>query len=156
MGSKFSSVLELLERYSTRHYLDIHLASHILNLVNLIKNRAIVLYFQPFTTIRMDRMSRAFGWTVAQLEDAVVGLIQTGEIQARLDKQNKVSFRARARVCGKCEGTRLDDADTTWQILKAKETDQRAQLFQRTLKSGNEMLSANRKLLLRMRLYVFS
>ena len=41
------------------------------------------------------------------------------------------------------------------QILKAKETDQRAQLFQRTLKSGNEMLSANRKLLLRMRLYVF-
>ena len=95
MGSKFSSVLELLDRYSTRHYLDIHLASHILNLVNLIKNRAIVLYFQPFTTIRMDRMSRAFGWTVAQLEDAVVGLIQTGEIQARLDKQNKVSLCAR-------------------------------------------------------------
>lgn len=43
----------------------------------------------------------------------------------------------------------------TEQILKAKETDQRAQLFARTLKSGNDMLSANRKLLLRMRLYGF-
>ena len=42
-------------------------------------------------------MSRAFGWTVAQLEDAVVGLIQTGEIQARLDKQNKVGLYS--RVC---------------------------------------------------------
>lgn len=90
MASKFSAVLDLLERYSTRHWADIHLAPHVLNLINLIKNRAIVLYFQPFTSIKMDRMSKAFGWSVQQLEDAVVMLIQTGEIQARLDKQNKV------------------------------------------------------------------
>ena len=41
------------------------------------------------------------------------------------------------------------------QILKAKETDQRAALFARAIKSGQDMQAANRKLLLRMRLYVF-
>ena len=41
------------------------------------------------------------------------------------------------------------------QILKAKETDQRAALFARAIKSGQEMQAANRKLLLRMRLYVY-
>lgn len=58
--------------------------------MNKIKNRALVLYFQPFASIRMDRMARAFGWSVAQLEAQVVTLIQAGEIEARVDRQNKV------------------------------------------------------------------
>lgn len=90
MASKFSTVLELLDRYQPRHLLDVYLAPHVTNIINLIKNRALVLYFQPFASIRMERMSQAFGWTVEQLEEAVVGLIQSGEIQARVDKQNKV------------------------------------------------------------------
>ena len=56
----------------------------------MIKNRALVLYFQPFASIKMERMSAAFGWTVEQLEEQVVTLIQAGEIRARVDKQNKV------------------------------------------------------------------
>ena len=47
------------------------------------------------------------------------------------------------------------DEDVRVQILKAKETDQRAALFARAIKSGQEMQAANRKLLLRMRLYVY-
>jgi hypothetical protein len=42
------------------------------------------------------------------------------------------------------------------QILHAKKTDYRADLFARTIKAGKEMQAANRKLLLRMRLCVFS
>lgn len=45
-------------------------------------------------------------------------------------------------------------ADDGLQILKAKETDQRSALFARAIKSGESMQVANRKLLLRMRLYV--
>jgi COP9 signalosome complex subunit 1 len=51
-----------------------------------------VLYFQPFATIRLDRMSAAFGWTVDEVEAQVVGLIQSGDIQGRVDSQNKVLF----------------------------------------------------------------
>jgi len=35
-------------------------------------------------------MAAAFGWTVQQVEEQVVGLIQAGEIRGRVDSQNKV------------------------------------------------------------------
>jgi len=126
MNSNFKVVLELLSRYSTRHYIDIHLSPHVHDLMNLIKNCAVVLYFQPFATIKLDRMSAAFGWTIEEVEHHVVNLIQSGNIQGRVDSQNK--------------------------ILQAKKTDYRAELFARAIKAGREMQSANRKLLLRMRL----
>ncbi|KAI0922627.1 hypothetical protein AcV5_009551 [Taiwanofungus camphoratus] len=126
MNNRFKRVLEILDQYSTRHLIDIHLSSHVTNITNLIRSRALVLYFQPFASIKLERMSVAFGWSVEELERQVVSLIQAGEIQARVDRQNK--------------------------ILKAKETDQRAVLFFRAIKSGENMRAANRKLLLRMRL----
>ncbi|KAG1730270.1 26S proteasome subunit RPN7-domain-containing protein [Suillus paluster] len=126
LSSDFKSVLELLERYSTRHYLDIHLYSHVYDLTNLIRNVAVVLYFQPFQTIRLDRMSAAFGWTVEEVEKEVVALIQSGQIQGRVDSQNK--------------------------ILKARKVDHRAELFAHAMKTATEIQSTNRKLLLRMRL----
>lgn len=36
-------------------------------------------------------MSKAFGWNVETVEEHVVNLIQSGEIQGRIDSQNKVS-----------------------------------------------------------------
>ncbi|KAI0357031.1 G protein pathway suppressor 1 [Trametes cingulata] len=126
MNNRFKNVLEILERYSTRHYVDIHLYHHVANLTNLIRSKALVLYFQPFSSIKLERMGQAFGWSIDELEQQVVALIQSGEIKARVDRQNK--------------------------ILKAKETDQRAALFAKAIKSGQDMQAANRKLLLRMRL----
>ncbi|PPQ85556.1 hypothetical protein CVT25_006726 [Psilocybe cyanescens] len=126
MNSNFKTVLELLSRYSTRHAADIHLSPHVNDLVSAIRNSAVVLYFQPFATIKLERMSAAFGWTVEEVEYHVVNLIQAGDIQGRVDSQNK--------------------------ILKAKKTDYRDELFARTIKAGAEMQAANRKLLLRMRL----
>ncbi|KAI0795680.1 26S proteasome subunit RPN7-domain-containing protein [Abortiporus biennis] len=126
LNSKFKVVLEILERYSTRHYIDIHLSPHVSSLYTKIRNHALVLYFQPFTSIKLERMSAAFGWTVEYLEQQVVALIQSGDIQGRVDRKDK--------------------------ILKAKETDQRTALFERALKAGQDMQSTNRKLLLRMKL----
>ncbi|KAH9474510.1 COP9 signalosome complex subunit 1 [Psilocybe cubensis] len=126
MNSNFKTVLELLNRYSTRHGIDIHLSPHINDLATAIRNRALVLYFQPFATIKLERMSAAFGWTVEEVEQHVVNLIQAGDIQGRVDSQNK--------------------------ILKAKKTDYRDELFARAIKAGTDMQAANRKLLLRMRL----
>ncbi|KAG2102182.1 26S proteasome subunit RPN7-domain-containing protein [Suillus cothurnatus] len=94
LSSDFKNVLELLERYSTRHYVDIHMYSHVYDLTNLIRNVAVVLYFQPFQTIRLDRMSAAFGWTVDEVEKEVVALIQSGQIQGRILKARKVDHRA--------------------------------------------------------------
>ncbi|KAI0922628.1 hypothetical protein AcW1_002775 [Taiwanofungus camphoratus] len=92
MNNRFKRVLEILDQYSTRHLIDIHLSSHVTNITNLIRSRALVLYFQPFASIKLERMSVAFGWSVEELERQVVSLIQAGEIQARVDRQNKVSI----------------------------------------------------------------
>ncbi|KAI0074359.1 PCI-domain-containing protein [Panus rudis PR-1116 ss-1] len=126
VGNRFKTVLDILERYSTRHYVDIHLSNHVPALITNIQSRALVLYFQPFQSIRLDRMSAAFGWDIDFMEKQVVNLIQRGEIQGRVDRQNK--------------------------ILQAKTVDQRSQLFARALKSGQEMQATNRKLLLRLKL----
>jgi COP9 signalosome complex subunit 1 len=59
-------------------------------LMNAIRSKAVVLYFQPFSSIKLERMSQAFGWTVDEVERHVVNLIQSGDIQGRIDSQNKV------------------------------------------------------------------
>ncbi|KAF9484272.1 G protein pathway suppressor 1 [Pholiota conissans] len=130
MNSNFKVVLELLSRYSTRHYADIHLSPHVHDLTQFIRNSAVVLYFQPFASIKLQRMSAAFGWTVEEVEHHVVHLIQAGDIHGRVDSQNK--------------------------ILYAKKTDYRDELFARAIQAGTEIQSTNRKLLLRMRLYAVS
>ncbi|KAI0041260.1 hypothetical protein FA95DRAFT_1501753 [Auriscalpium vulgare] len=126
MASRFKGVLDILDRLSTRHLLDPLLAPHIFNLTSHIRSRALVLYFQPFATIRLERMSAAFGWSVEHTEKEVVALIQRGEIKGRVDSQNK--------------------------ILKARSSDPRAELYAHALQAGAEMQSATRKLLLRMKL----
>ncbi|KAF9045267.1 G protein pathway suppressor 1 [Panaeolus papilionaceus] len=126
MNSNFKVVLELLNRYSTRHYIDVHLSQHVNELTTLIRNSAVVLYFKPFATIKLDRMSAAFGWTVGETEDHIVNLIQSGAIHGRVDSENK--------------------------ILHAKKTDYRGELFARAIKTGSEIQATNRKLLLRMKL----
>lgn len=92
----------------------------------LIRARAVVLYFQPFATIRLERMSAAFGWTMEETEGEVVALIQRREILGRVDSRNK--------------------------ILRARSTNHRAQLYAHALQAGAEMQSATNKLLLRLQL----
>ena len=153
MASNFRAVLGLLEKYfvsvrfgtccqlihslltitalgQTRYFLDPLLGPRVGNFTSLIRSRAVVLYFQPLETIRLERMSTVFGWTVEDTEREVVSLIQRGDIHGRVDSQNK-SLRARA-------------------------TDHRAQLYAHALKAGADMQSATNKLLLRLQLYVCS
>lgn len=126
MNSKFKTVLELLERHSARHLLDIHLWPHVQHLTTRIRRRAIILHFQPYASVQLSRMADTFGLPVAELEKEVIGLIQDGEIAARVD--------------------------STAKVLKAKNKDQRAALFARALSVGEDAQAQSRKILLRMRL----
>lgn len=61
-----------------------------LDMQKRITNRALVMYFQPFSSVRLDKMASAFGLELAELERMVVTLIQEGYIKARVDSHNKV------------------------------------------------------------------
>lgn len=91
LASKFRNVLSILDRYSARHTLDNQLGPHIKNLTRLVKNRALVLYFGPFASIRLDSLADAFGLSPEETEKSVVALIQDGSIKGRVDSHNKVS-----------------------------------------------------------------
>lgn len=92
MASKFRVVLQLLDKYSARHLLDLQLHQHVKALTKMIKDRALVLYFGPFASIRLDSLAEAFGLTPEETEKSVVTLIQEGSIKGRVDSHNKVSF----------------------------------------------------------------
>ncbi|PVF98382.1 hypothetical protein CPB86DRAFT_774856 [Serendipita vermifera] len=126
LASKFRVVLQLLERYSSRHLLDNLLSPHVKALVSFIKDRALVLYFGPFASIRLESLADAFGLTLEDTEKSVVSLIQSGSIKGRVDSHNK--------------------------ILKAKDLDHRTELYIRALKTGQDIAASNRKLLYRLRL----
>lgn len=126
MASKFKDVLYLLDRYSSRHLLDVHLAPHVTALSKQIRNRALVQYFQPFQRVHLDKMATAFGMSLSQLEADVVKLIEDGQIKARIDSQQK--------------------------ILNAKDYDPRIELYNRAVRIGLETQASTQKLLWRMRL----
>jgi COP9 signalosome complex subunit 1 len=95
LSSKFRVVLQLLERHSSRHLLDNLLSPHVKALVSFIKDRALVLYFGPFASIRLESLADAFGLTLEDTEKSVVSLIQNGSIKGRVDSHNKVCHQTR-------------------------------------------------------------
>ncbi|KAF5339261.1 hypothetical protein D9758_013309 [Tetrapyrgos nigripes] len=90
MASNFKGVLESLSKYNTRHTLDPHLFVHLSSLLTLTRTRLVTLYFAPFSTIKLDRMATAFGWSMTDTEDFVVDLVRKGEIAGRVDSREKV------------------------------------------------------------------
>lgn len=71
-------------------------------------------------------MAQAFGWSVTEAEEFVVGLVRNGDIGGRVDSRAKV--------------------------LQVKKTDHRAELFARAIKTGVEIAKTNKKLLYRIKL----
>lgn len=132
----------------SRHSLDLHLSHHVNELHRRIRDRALVLYFQPFASVRLDRMAIAFGMELSDMEASVVRLIEEGLIKARIDSQNKVlpcTLRAP-----------LSNSTSRSQILKAKDHDPRIELYNRAVAAGLGTQSSTQKLLWRMKLYVVS
>ncbi|KAF9078640.1 G protein pathway suppressor 1 [Rhodocollybia butyracea] len=126
MASNFKGVLETLGKYNTRHTIDLHLYPHLTALNALTRNRLVSLYFAPFSSIKLDRMAQAFGWSVEDTEEYVVGLVRSGDIGGRVDSRAKV--------------------------LQVKKMDHRAELFARAIKTGVEIAKTNKKLLYRIKL----
>ncbi|KAG9284044.1 hypothetical protein G9A89_022818 [Geosiphon pyriformis] len=124
--SKYSLVLDILEKWRNDYLLDIHLHSHLETLYDNIRKKALIQYFSPFLTVDLNKMAQSFGTTVPKLERELAKLITENQIQARIDSHNK--------------------------ILCAKQQDQRSGIFQKSLKMGDEYEKSTNAMLLRMNL----
>lgn len=130
-SSRFGACLALLAELRPLLALDAVLAPHLDTLLGLVRRRALVLYFKPFQTVRMERMARDVGCPMEELEQELYGLVMDGQLLARIDSHNKV--------------------------LCARSEEQRALTFRSALRRGAEQQRASKAFLLRanMRLQGF-
>ncbi|GAA5976703.1 hypothetical protein JCM10908_005601 [Rhodotorula pacifica] len=111
--NKFKAGLDLLDKYQARLQLDLHLGPHVDPLLTSIRQRALQSYCSPFASVSLERMSEAFGWSPDATQLAVVELIQSGALKARIDS-------ARG-------------------ILVAKRVEPRIEAFENALEQGEKM-----------------
>ncbi|KAI7849971.1 26S proteasome subunit RPN7-domain-containing protein [Circinella umbellata] len=125
--SKYATCLELLESYRNDFLLDIHLAPHIPKLFKLIREKAMVQYCIPFSTVDLNRMATAFHTTVTILQNELTELIgRDHRIAARIDSHQK--------------------------ILYAKKRDQRHRALKQSMQAGIEYEKSSKALMLRLKL----
>lgn len=91
-NSRFLQALQSLEENTTRFKLDIHLARHVDDVLKRIKDKMVEQYFEPFRSVKIDKMASAFGWNSDTLEKVLIKLIEAGSMKARIDKQAQVCF----------------------------------------------------------------
>ncbi|KAI9495777.1 26S proteasome subunit RPN7-domain-containing protein [Zychaea mexicana] len=126
-NSKYASCLELLESYRNDFLLDIHLAPHIPKLFQLIREKAMVQYCIPFSTVDLNRMATAFHTDVATLQNELTELIgRDRRIAARIDSHQK--------------------------ILYAKKRDQRRRAMKHSMQAGTDYEKSSKALILRLKL----
>ncbi|KAI9253923.1 26S proteasome subunit RPN7-domain-containing protein [Phascolomyces articulosus] len=125
--SKYATCLELLESYRNDFMLDIHLAPHIPKLFKLIREKAMVQYCIPFSTVDLNRMAVAFHTDVTTLQNELTELIgRDHRIAARIDSHQK--------------------------ILYAKKRDQRHRALRQSIQAGIDYEKSNKALMLRLKL----
>ncbi|KAM0754690.1 PCI-domain-containing protein [Meredithblackwellia eburnea MCA 4105] len=128
-NNKFKEGFEILEHNSARQLLDLHLAPHYYPLMHLIRSRALLVYFRPYSTVSIARMSAAFGYPEQDLRAFVTHLISSGELKARIDNQagvlvaRKTDVRAEAFKKALSDGDRIQKrtiaADLRMKLIKA-------------------------------------
>lgn len=122
--SRYASCLTILQEIKSTLLLDMYLAPHVDRLYRAIRNKALVQYFEPYSTASMHRMAEAFNTTVSDLEREIITLIYEGHIKARIDSHNK--------------------------ILYAQNMDPRTLTFERAIKMGQQWQRQTRALISRM------
>uniref|UniRef100_A0A6G1SDH6 COP9 signalosome complex subunit 1b n=1 Tax=Aceria tosichella TaxID=561515 RepID=A0A6G1SDH6_9ACAR len=110
--SKYAACLAILQELKSGFLLDMYLAHHVERLYRLIRNKALVQYFEPYSSACMRRMASSFSTTIEELEKEIINLIYDGHIKARIDSHQK--------------------------ILYAKNLDSREQTFERAIKMGKQ------------------
>lgn len=89
--SKYSLCFQLLEKYKLSLKLDMYLASLLDNLVQLVREKAMVQYCIPYSVVDMRKMAASFSIPIDELEEDLIVLISRKEkISARIDSHKKV------------------------------------------------------------------
>lgn len=99
-ATRYTSCLTYLEKLRPDLMLDPFLGrdDHVNKLYGRIRSKALVQYVHPFESVDLSRMAVVFNTNVKDLELELFGLIENGQINARIDTQNLSLKRKRRNV----------------------------------------------------------
>ncbi|XP_003383480.1 PREDICTED: COP9 signalosome complex subunit 1-like [Amphimedon queenslandica] len=125
--SQYTSCLSTLEALRNSFMLDQYLANHISDLYAQIRNKALIQYFSPYSSVDLHKMADAFNTDVNSLENELISLILNGMISARIDSHAKV--------------------------MHSRHIDQRQAMFQKAIEVGDAYVLRTKVLLMRALLH---
>ncbi|KAF9136299.1 COP9 signalosome complex subunit 1 [Mortierella sp. 14UC] len=125
-NSNYALCLDIMDKWKNDYLLDLHLHSHIEALYTNIRKKALVQFTSPFLTVDLTKMAKSFSTSVPALEKELVSLIIGGQIEARIDSQQK--------------------------ILWAKQANKRSAIFDRSTAMGQDYEREAKALVLRMQM----
>ncbi|KAK3805875.1 MAG: 26S proteasome subunit RPN7-domain-containing protein [Benniella sp.] len=125
-NSNYAQCLDIMEKWRNDYLLDLHLHSHVEALYTNIRKKALIQFTSPFLTVDLTKMAKSFSTTVPDLEKELVSLIIGGQIEARIDSQQK--------------------------ILWAKQTNKRSAIFERSTAMGQDYEREAKGLVLRIQM----
>ena len=80
--AEYGQCLALLQTTVQRDLLlDIHLHAHIPILLDMIRDRCIIQYFKPYSSVSLEKMGTVFGCTTTEMEEIVANLISNGGVE---------------------------------------------------------------------------
>jgi COP9 signalosome complex subunit 1 len=90
VNGRYSACLSILEGYRNDYLLDIYLYNHVAELYNRIRSKSIIQYFIPFSCVTIDSLNEAFAPGGGSIEDELISMIKSGDLEGRIDTQNRV------------------------------------------------------------------
>jgi hypothetical protein len=78
--------------------IDLHLQSHVPTLLDMIRDRCIVQYFQPYSSVSLEKMGCVFGCSVKEMEEVVSKLIRSGGMDGMKKLGGRVRIDAYAKT----------------------------------------------------------
>jgi len=125
-NSKYADAFKRLDAMKEDFALDYYMAKNSRKLIQKIRDRALIQYFRPFVSVKLNIMAKSFGMDVSEIEKALAELIGDEKIEARIDSANKVMY--------------------------ARNANQRNVTFQKTLNAGTAYVRNVKSMLMRMSL----
>ncbi|KLT39155.1 PCI-domain-containing protein [Cutaneotrichosporon oleaginosum] len=126
VGAHYGEALAILRKAEPYMILNPFLAAHTADLLKKIRQRALVQYIAPFSSVRIAQMAAAFETAEDAMVHEVCQLAEDGSVQARVDLVDRV--------------------------LTIKEKDMRAEAFRSALEGGRKITADTQANVFRMRL----
>ncbi|GMK54863.1 hypothetical protein CspeluHIS016_0114490 [Cutaneotrichosporon spelunceum] len=126
VGAHYGEALTILHKAEPYMLLNQFIARHTPALLQKIRQRAVVQYVAPFSSVRISQMAEAFGTDEDAMVYEVCELAENGSISARVDLVDRV--------------------------FSIKEDDSRAKAFRSALEEGYKITAATQANVFRMRL----